>query len=31
MHYPGIIGASVLQASIVHINFADSVMFIEKK
>ncbi len=31
MDYPGIIGASVLQASIVHINFADSVMFIEKK
>jgi hypothetical protein len=31
MHYPGIIGASVLQASIVHINFANSVMFIEKK
>ena len=31
MNYPGIIGASVLQASIVHINFADSVMFIEKK
>ncbi len=31
MNYPGIIGASVLQASIVYINFADSVMFIEKK
>jgi len=31
MHYPGIIGASVLQASTIHFNFADSVMFIEKK
>jgi hypothetical protein len=31
MDYPGIIGASVLQASIIHINFADSVMLIEKK
>ena len=31
MHYPGIIGASVLQTTIVHINFANSVMFIEKK
>jgi len=31
MDYPGIIGASVLQASVVHINFADSVMVIEKK
>jgi rhodanese-related sulfurtransferase len=30
MNYPGIIGASVLQGSIVHINFGDSVMFIEK-
>ncbi len=31
MDYAGIIGASVLQASAVHINFADSVMFIEKR
>ena len=31
MHYPGIIGASVLQAATIHFNFADSVMFIEKK
>ena len=31
MDYPGIIGASVLQASTIHINFADSVMVIEQK
>jgi tetratricopeptide (TPR) repeat protein len=31
MHYPGIIGASVFQASVIHINFADSIMFLEKK
>jgi hypothetical protein len=31
MNYPGIIGASVLQAATIHFNFGDSVMFIEKK
>jgi Tfp pilus assembly protein PilF len=31
MNYPGIIGASVLQAMMIHFNFADSVMFLEKK